>query len=181
MKEVYRQLSHMFFGLLIALFIYFADKTLSTAIMGLVVFVSVIISDAISKGIKIPLFSYIIKRLEREVNVPGKGTIVFFISTLFCLLFFEKSDVFLGILVLALLDSFSTIIGIKFGRTKIYKEKSLEGTIAGIIASFIALVYFTGPVTALIASTGAGIAELISPVDDNLVIPVVVCIILSII
>jgi len=35
------------------------------------------------------------------------------------------------------------------------------------------------PLQALIVSTAAGLIELLSPVDDNLVIPPVVCLILS--
>ncbi|MBP2132156.1 dolichol kinase [Methanomicrobium sp. W14] len=180
MREEYRQAAHLFFGFIIAFFIFFADKKTAVYVMAIVVFLSVAISDAVTKNIHVPLFSEIIQKLERNNTVPGKGTILFFISTLTCLVLFEKNIVFAAILVLAVLDSVTTIIGINFGRTKIYKKKSLEGTASGIIAGFIVLIFLINPQTALVASALAGITELISPVDDNLTIPLVVCIVLSI-
>jgi len=181
MKEEFRQIAHMFFGIIVALFIYFTDKQTSILILGIVVFLSVIISDAISRKIHIPLFSELIQILERENTFPGKGTIFFFVSTLFCLLFFEKNVVFAAVVVLAVLDSVTTIIGVRYGRKKIYNKKSLEGTAAGMLSGFIVLIFFISPVTAAITAFFAGIAELISPVDDNLIIPLTVCIILTLI
>ena len=84
-------------------------------------------------------------------------------------------------LVLSFLDGVSTIVGINFGKTRIYKHKSLEGSLSGIICGFLALYLFLPipTVTAAVTAVIAGITELISPVDDNLTIPIAVCIALT--
>jgi dolichol kinase len=69
----------------------------------------------------------------------------------------------------------------RYGRHRIHNGKSWEGTVAGTaITVFCLLPILTIP-GALAASVAAGIIELFSPVDDNLVIPVAVCILLSLV
>ncbi len=69
--------------------------------------------------------------------------------------------------------------GLHFGRHRIFNGKSWEGTAGGIIAACIPLVVLLPPpLTAAVAAVVAGIAELVSPIEDNLVIPPpVVCLI----
>ncbi|MBN2735131.1 MAG: phosphatidate cytidylyltransferase [Methanomicrobiaceae archaeon] len=179
MKEIYRQFSHLLFGLLICAFIYFADTQIALYTFVAVIFIGVIIADAVSRGIKIPLFSYLIDKLEREGSFPGKGALFFFVGVLFCLQFFGSEITITSIIVLSVLDSVTTVAGVNFGKTKIFGKKTLEGTLAGIFASAAVLLIFTSPVTAILLSVVAGITELLSPVDDNLTIPLTVCIILA--
>lgn len=176
MKEIYRQLSHMLFGLIIAAFLYFVPGVTAIYTFVAVIFISVVISDAVARGIKVPLFSYLIGKLERDGAFPGKGTLLFFVGVLFCLTFFGSGITIIAIVVLSVLDSVSTIAGVYFGKRKIFGKKTLEGTAAGIAASFIVLLFLTSPVNALVVSVVAGITELVSPVDDNLTIPLVSCI-----
>ncbi len=174
----------MIFGLLIAAFIYYSHSisgAIATVTFVAVIFTAVVIADAASRGIRVPLFSYLISKLEREDAFPGKGTIFFFISTLFCLAFFGSESTVIAIVMLAVLDSISTVAGISFGKKKIYNNKSLEGTACGIGAGFVVMLFFTGPINAIILAAAAGITELVSPVDDNLTIPPVTCIMLWII
>jgi len=81
--------------------------------------------------------------------------------------------------VLSLLDSITTIAGVRFGKTRIYNHKSLEGTLAGIAVTTAALCLLVPPMAALATAAVTGLAELLSPVDDNLVIPVVACLVLT--
>ena len=115
MREEYRKTAHIFFGIIIALFIYFADRITAIAVLGIVILLSLCIAAAIYKGKYIPLFSPIVAGLEREGVFPGKGTILFFIGTFVCLLIFEKDYVVSAVLVLSFLDGISTIVGINFG------------------------------------------------------------------
>jgi dolichol kinase len=82
---------------------------------------------------------------------------------------------------LAVLDGVATIAGTRFGRTRFYNGKSAEGTVAGIFVTFLVLLLFMSVHGALIVAVIAGIIELFSPVDDNLVIPVSICILLTVI
>ena len=166
----------MAFGLLIAAFIYLVPWEIALYTFTAVIFIGVVIADAIDRGIHIPLFYNIIRKLERDGAFPGKGAIFFFIGVLFCLAFFGDSVTPVAIVVLAVLDSVSTIVGKRFGKIKLVGKKTLEGTASGIVASAIVLLFLVQPVAAIVVSIIAGVTELVSPVDDNLTIPVVSCI-----
>jgi dolichol kinase len=101
------------------------------------------------------------------------------VSTLACVILFTKPVVLPALIALAVLDGVATIAGIRFGRTRIYNGKSLEGTIAGIVVTFLVLLLVMPVQGALVVAVIAGIIEMFSPVDDNLVIPVSVCILLT--
>ena len=179
MNESLRQIIHLVFGLAIAVFVLAFDRELVVAALMLALFVGFILSDALSRGYAIPLISEIIANLERRDAAPGKGALFFALGALFCLVFFDQEIVFLGLVVLSLLDSITTLIGVRFGRTRIYNHKTLEGTAAGIAVTAAALCLFAPPAIALVTAAAAGLTELASPVDDNLVIPVAVCLVLT--
>ena len=96
------------------------------------------------------------------------------------LLFSQFSIMPIGIALAALLfstygDAFSTIVGVKFGRRRIFRRKSLEGFLAFLSSAFvIAFLVSVLPGHQLplaIGLTGASVAaltELFSvPPDDN--------------
>ncbi|KUG19300.1 MAG: hypothetical protein KO206_04770 [Methanomicrobiaceae archaeon] len=179
MREILRKTVHLVVGLGIAGFVAVAEQRLAVAVLMLAIFVGFILSDALAKGYTIPLVSPIIERLERREAVPGTGALFFVLSALFCLVFFEPGIVVLALIVLAVLDSVTTLVGMRFGKTRIYNRKTLEGTLAGIAMTSAVLVPFLSPAPALLVAGAAGIVELLSPVDDNLVIPLCACLILT--
>jgi len=179
MNESLRQVVHLIFGLGIAGFVLLFDRDIALSVLMLALFVGFILSDAISRGYTVPVVSRIVAGLERRDAAPGKGALFFALGALFCLIFFAKEIAFMGLVVLALLDSVTTLVGVRFGRTRIYNHKSLEGTIAGIGVTTIALCLLVPPAIALTAAAATALAELVSPVDDNLVIPVVACLVLA--
>jgi len=180
MNESLRQVVHLVFGLGIAGFVLLFDRNLALSVLMLALFAGFILSDAIARGYTIPVVSRVIAGLERRDAAPGKGALFFALGALFCLIFFAKEVAFMGLVVLSLLDSVTTLAGARFGRTRIYNHKSLEGTLAGIAVTAIALSLLVPPAIALTTAAAAGLAELVSPVDDNLVIPVVACLVLVI-
>lgn len=152
-------------------------------------------SAAIVPGIFVVLnyLSYkkdIIEAMEREKEEDTLGTVYYAISLLVLSLitFREKSNPWIGaagILSMGYGDGFAGILGRKYGRYKIkFKNinKSLEGTIAMFIFSFIpllAILYYLGNthliVYAIIISAIATITELFSPSGtDNLTVPFIV-------
>ncbi|WP_292520949.1 phosphatidate cytidylyltransferase [Methanoculleus sp.] len=179
MNESLRQVVHLVFGLGIAVFVLLFDRDLALAVLMLALFVGFILSDAISRGYTIPVISGIITSLERRDAAPGKGALFFALGALFCLIFFDKEVAFAGLVVLSLLDSVTTLAGVRFGRTRIYNHKSLEGTSAGIVVTAVVLSLLVPPPIAFATAAAAGLAELASPVDDNLVVPVVACLALA--
>jgi phytol kinase len=180
MKENLRQIVHLGVGLGIAAMIYSIDREVSLAILAISIFIGLLVTDAVLRGYYVPFFSPIIARLERKDAVPGKGALFFVITALFCLVIFDAGIVVLAMVVLSLLDSISTIYGIRYGRTRFYNGKSLEGSAVGSMAALVALAFALPLATALIVAVIAGAVELLSPVDDNLTVPVSVCIVLSV-
>lgn len=180
MNESLRQVVHLVFGLGIAGFVLVFDRNITISVLVLALFAGFILSDAISRGYTIPVVSTIIGGLERRDADPGKGALFFALGALFSLVFFEKEVAFVGLVVLSLLDSITTIAGVRFGKTRIYNHKSLEGTLAGIAVTTAALALIVPLPAALATAAVTGIAELVSPVDDNLVIPVVACLVLTV-
>lgn len=175
MNEDCRQLVHLGFGVLIALAILVLGREYAIMVLALGLFGGFVLIDLVDRGYKVPVASAMVKNLERKGKMPGYGAVCFVLTALFCLIFFPVDYVVAGVLTLAVLDSFSTIAGLHFGRHRIYNGKSWEGTAGGIIAACVPLVFLLPPLPAVMVAVVAGIAEMVSPIEDNLIIPPVVC------
>lgn len=130
----------------------------------------------------------LIKSMERE----GKGNLgtVYFPIALFILVIFSfiVKDPFyggVGILVLGYGDGLAGLIGSKFGKTKVYHDKTLAGLLTMFIASFIVILLLfmiytpiTGFVVYLfsfVIAITASLVELFTKKGlDNLTVPFVV-------
>lgn len=174
-----RQVTHIVFGVGIATFIQIAGKDRALPVLFASLLLGLVLSGAIAKGYRVPLISTLVHELERPGVFPGKGAILFLFSSTFCLFFFPAEVVVPAILTLAVLDGVSSLAGQQFGRHRIWNGKSWEGTIAGIMVTAAVLCFMIPPPQALAVSLFAGLIELVTPVDDNLVIPPVVCLLLT--
>lgn len=179
MREFYRKIVHIVFGLGIAALIQFTPKSIALPVLMTGTFAGIIFRDALVRGYRLPLVSDLIDKLERENVRPGKGALYFALSSLFCLVIFEKEVVVPAIVALSLLDGVATIVGSYCGRHPIFRGKTLEGTGSGILLTSFALLPLLSPLQAVVSAVVAGMVELFSPVDDNLTIPVFVCIALT--
>ena len=136
----------------------------------------------------IPALNNKVKRdfgpLMRDYELDGlSGSSWFLVSAVISLALFPKTAAALGILCLAVGDPFASFVGVKWGRTKLPGNKSLEGSLAlvGIctVAGTILLVGTAGvaPLSALglafATAVAAAFAEAlpIKKVDDNFVVP----------
>lgn len=179
MREFYRKLVHIIFGLGIAALIQFTPKSISLPLLTTGTFAGIILRDALVRGYRIPLVSDLIDKLERENVRPGKGALYFALSSLFCLVIFDKEVVVPAIVALSLLDGVATIVGYHYGKHPVFRGKTIEGTGSGILVTFFALLVLLTPFQAALSAVVAGFVELFSPVDDNLTIPVFVCMVLT--
>lgn len=120
----------------------------------------------------------------RDTEVGGVTGIPFYVaSCLFAFLVFPKHVAVLSILYLALGDPSSSFFGVLYGRSKLFPNKSLEGTLGGFcICAFVTVVYLhmnglaEGKLAVLLLLGGfaGALAELLPlNVDDNFAIPVV--------
>jgi phytol kinase len=178
MREIVRQLIHLCFGLGIAALVLLLDHAVIVAVLAGSLLIGVVLVDLILRGWTIPILSPLVRYGDRCDPLPGKGAFFFGVSALACVILFPVSVVVPALVALAVLDSVTTLAGIRFGRHRIYNGKSWEGTLTGIAVTALALLPFLTIPGALAIAVCAGIIELLSPVDDNLVIPVGVCIFL---
>jgi dolichol kinase len=181
MREIVRQLIHLCFGLGIAALVLFFDHTLVIAVLATGLLVGLVLVDLILRGHRIPIISPLVQYGDRCDPLPGKGAFFFGVSTLACTILFPVSIVVPALVALAVLDSVTTIVGIRFGRHRIHNGKSWEGTLSGIAVTVLFLLPLLSLPGALSAAVFAGLIELFSPVDDNLVLPVGVCILLTLV
>lgn len=172
--ESRRQFVHAFVGLIIFGIVYMLPEYNSKVILSILTLIVISISYLTKKGVKIPFVEFIIKNFGRKGKIPAKGTIFFLIGSLITLFIFHSFIASISILILGLHDSFATLIGKEFGKRKIphNKNKTIEGSISGMIVSFIGVFLFLPLEIAFIAVLAAGITESIDfEINDNLLIP----------
>jgi phytol kinase len=181
MRELVRQLIHLCFGLGIAAMVFALDRAMVLAILAGGILIGVMLLDWILRGNSVPVLSRLVQYGDRCDPLPGKGALYFAVSSLACVILFPASIVVPALVALAVLDSVTTLGGLRFGRHRILNGKSWEGTFTGIAVTVPALVPFLSIPGALVVSVVTGIIELISPVDDNLLIPAGVCTLLALV
>ncbi len=182
-KETGRQVMHILLGLSITTLFYYDIISPLAMLLGII---CGILLSLISKRVKLPFFHFFLRHFERDEQMksfPGKGMIFFFIGSLLVMQLFQKDIAVASLMVLTLGDSFSHLVGERFGQIKnIFNGKSkklLEGTIAGTIFGFIGAAFFVPLPEAFLGSSAAMIAEVIKidlndhTLDDNLVVPLI--------
>jgi len=180
MQELARKFIHVIFGLGIAGIVLFLDHTSAMSVLAGGLLFGLILVDLILRGYTLPVISAVVNYVDRNDPLPGKGALYFVGSALTCVILFPVAVVVPALVSFAVLDGVATIAGIRFGRTRIYNGKSLEGTVTGICVTFLVLLMFISIQGALIVAVIAGIIEMFSPVDDNLVVPISICILLTV-
>ncbi len=172
MRENLRKSIHLIFGLAIAALMLYLERDVLLVFLSIALLAGFIISDAAARGYRLWIISPLLSLVDRNAALPGKGALFFVLSALIVLTLFPIRIAFLSVLALSLVDGVATIAGRRWGRMKILRGKTLEGSLAGIVVAFLAFLIFIPAVHALLLAIFAGAVELISPVDDNLVIPV---------
>ncbi|WP_265581358.1 diacylglycerol/polyprenol kinase family protein [Methanofollis aquaemaris] len=174
MRELGRQTVHLLFGIGIASILLIPVPGLAPKIYAALLIAGLIISEALLRGQYVPPFTEIVGAFERKETFPGKGAAYFVAGALFSSIFFTPDTAFVAVLSLAVLDSAATVVGITCGRHTLINGRTLEGSAGGFLTLAAVLLFILPPLPALVAAAAAMLAELLSPVDDNLVIPPVV-------
>jgi len=122
------------------------------------------------------LFTKLFGRMLRTHEINGKltGASYVLIGSFVAVVLFPKEIAILALLFTAIGDTVAGLYGRKFGKFKIW-TKTIEGSLAGLIACIIIAVFFTS-IPNLVKYSGAFAAMLIEllpiNIDDNLRIPV---------
>lgn len=179
MHEYGRQAVHLVLGTAIAAALLIPIPNAASAIYAVCLLGGLICLETYLKGRYVPIITELIGAFERDDAFPGKGAFYFISSALFCSVVFKPETAFVAVLSLAILDAVATVAGIRFGRHRIVHGRTLEGSFAGFAVLCAILLTFTEPTTAIVAALVAAVAELLAPIDDNLIVPVAVGVALS--
>lgn len=160
--EVERQFIHLFTGITLILLIRAAgDMALPLLLFLLALYVTSSVAIILDK---LPLrLSTFLCRWGRpsKQNIPLKGTIMLLCGITLSFLLFSEEIVYASIAIVAFGDSIATAVGVLVGRHKLpySKEKTVEGTVSGIVAAFLSSLLFVTPVQALIGAAGGMLLE----------------------
>jgi dolichol kinase len=130
------------------------------------------------QGIKFPLISAITWKaaLKPELYEFTTAPIFFAIGIMLALVLFPSPFNYTSVVILTFGDGFATIFGKKMGRTVIpfNKGKRLEGSVLGFTCAFFGALVFVSPLKALIGAIVGMVVEILPlPINDNLMIPLV--------
>lgn len=174
MKEEYlRQLIHASGVFIVFLSWYLNPTVLILICIILVIFVEILFR--IDKYHKIFLISPFLDRCKRRED--EKGFVYFFLGIIITIYFFQfnMNIVNAAIIILLFGDSASTIIGKKYGKTLIpfNKHKTIIGTASFFVIAFIGALTQVPPLPAFFGAIFGALTEAYSPVDDNIPIPII--------
>ena len=127
-------------------------------------------------------FWKLLEYVERKQNwetIPGKQAYSLAVGLSLVSLIFPEKAVKVAIISTAIYDGIATIVGKLIGKHKIlFTNKSIEGTVTGIVANTLALLLILPLWKAIFISVVVALVELIAKsekwyLDDNLLIPIV--------
>lgn len=177
--ELFRQGWHILLALSFALLWLWHGKLFASQIAVLVFLLGLVLSLAIANGFfRYPFLEHHVRHVSRshEHDLPGRGALVLMLAillTFFVFYQFPPLIAFVALVCLALGDGFSTIVGVHFGKIKLMKNRTLEGSLGGFLAALMGLLFFMAPVPAFALALVAALSEFL-PVDDNFSIPIFV-------
>jgi dolichol kinase len=157
----------------------------------LIISASLVIIDLIAETIRLlyPSVNRLILKIfegtYREKEKENVSTLIWTLSGTFLTIFLfseNKNVVTLSLLYLSLGDTVAALVGVKFGKIRLgSRGKSLEGSLAFFLIAFLCSLFFVKIEYAFIlAFLGAAIEFLPLPIDDNLVLPIFIAGLLSI-
>lgn len=117
------------------------------------------------------IFGEMIKKEEQNFFT---GATWVCISAFLLALFFPRNVAVVSLLFLSLSDNFASIVGKLFGKIKLLKNKTLEGSLAFLIVSFIIALFIKelSIQEKILISFFASFVELFSgTIDDNFTVP----------
>lgn len=191
-KELYRKAIHLS-SLWIPALIYFAHTGIS-----IMLFTLLFIGDAIieyGNYKKYPwarktygrMFFKTLRNKEcKRVFFQISGSLYVLLAAIICTVLFSKAIAAIALTVMLISDTMAALVGKAYGTRKLYKNKSLEGTVAFFMSALLInmlyepIFHFTyAGVLACLAATLAEVFEDKIELDDNLSIPLFVGITLS--
>ena len=126
------------------------------------------------KGRPLPLITTFTLRMSRpqETTHFVVRPVYLAVGIILALLLFPPKIADASIVIVAVGDPVAAYVGGKIGRRHIRSNKTVEGSIAGLVASFLLAAIIVYPLVALAGAAGAMLMELVDRPDDNLTMPI---------
>ncbi|MFQ5406480.1 MAG: diacylglycerol/polyprenol kinase family protein [Candidatus Micrarchaeia archaeon] len=175
MKEEYRQLFHLFFGSFLVLFSLFVGKKTVLVVLFAALLVGMLLVHLKLRGHRQGFFDFFLEKLERKVDLPGKGAFMYVVGSLVLLSYSPDFSFALAVMMmLAAGDAASTIVGRKgVVRLPWNEKKTLEGLSSFALASLVVSIPFLSFSLVIVYSLLLAVIESLPlPFDDNLSIPI---------
>ncbi len=174
-KEILRKLIHLLelpvllgYTVLAALY---GPKVGILALTALLIILLEIEYIRLEYKLRLPAVIDILRRKEKDHLA---GSIFFVSSTIICFAAFDYPVALLALLMTVFGDLAAALVGIKFGRTRIFRKKTLEGFAAGLLIN-IAVGYIVMPgewrLFLPMALTASLVELWTGKLDDNLTVP----------
>ncbi len=180
-RELLRQLIHASGVFVVVLSYLIPVKALIIICLALLVFLVLIFRW--DRYIYLPIFSPILRYCKRSED--EMGSIYFFLGIIITLFIFQANLEVANAAILILLfgDSASTLVGKRWGKVKLpfQENKTLEGSLAFLLVGFIASLTQLTMIPALSGALSGALTEAYSPLDDNLTIPLVAGLVISLV
>lgn len=160
--EYPRQLAHLVLGVGGGVLILLLPRGLSAAILAGALPVGFLVSGALV-GVEtdVSRSGRFVGTFIRARERPGSGANYTGLSTLAALLLFSAPVVAASTIAFGVLDSVSTIAGLRYGRRLLSNGKSVEGTLAPIACTAPVLLLFLSPPAAVAVAFVGALAELV--------------------
>lgn len=180
MRELRRKLSHLAFGVFLA-FLVISPWHVLAIILNVSLIIGVFAAAYLNERFHVAFIARVFAYYNASNRPATKAAITFFAGCLFAVLLFPPLNAALAILVLSVGDGVAAIAGLYIGRHKLFNGKTLEGSVAFFISAFVVLVLFITPTKAGVIALIAAATELTTPayLDDNLSIPIITGLLLS--
>jgi phytol kinase len=174
-KEILRKMFHLMEVPVLLVYaltrFFWSEKIAILALTGLFLLLMEIEYIRLEVKPKIPNAFNVFRAKERD-NVAG--SIFFVAATIMAFSVFDYSIALVALLLTVFGDLAAALVGIKFGKIKIFRDKSLEGFLAGLVMNLVVgfLIMPDFPALYITMAFVASTVELLTgKLDDNLTVP----------
>ena len=178
--EIYRKIVHLLSSTIPLSYLwFFKDKFLMIYLLGFLSLISVLIEFFRNKNGYIKYFFnkyfyFMLRKNESKGAITGATWLLF--GNIITIYLYPIYIAVPALLFLSIGDSFAAIIGKFYSNIKL-GEKSLTGSLAGILSSIICVLFVNQILPTKIIILGAIFAMIIelipNPINDNLTIPII--------
>ncbi|MBU1947017.1 MAG: hypothetical protein KKC54_08695 [Nanoarchaeota archaeon] len=174
LEEIKGKLLHIAIILLVTLHLLLRDSVSQQISLFTLVFILLFLMAAeyirLEMNVEVPIIKQILRsREERRMH----GVIYFLTATIICLAVFEFKIAIAALLMTVFGSMAATIVTNKFGKTLIFKNKTVKGAITQFIVNVVLGLIILQNIYLIIAmaATATIIETMLSELDDNLFIP----------